>query len=336
MVGVGLIGYGYWGPNLLRNFMEASGCRVLAVSDLRTERLDRIRARYPSVEVTTDCWEVIRRPDIDAIVIATPLSTHFQFAWEALQAGKHVLVEKPFTASSEQALRLLDEAERRKRILMVGYTFVYSGPVRKIRELIAKNCLGDLYYYDSVRINLGLFQSDVNVIWDLAVHDLSIMEYVLPLKPCAVAATGLNHVPGQLENVAYLTLYYNQSFIAHVHVNWLSPVKLRRTLLGGSQKMIVYDDLEPSEKVKVYECGVVLNEDAADQLRLGYRTGDVLAPHLERTEPLQVEVSHFLACIQSQEKPITGGEAGLRVVQLLEAASRSMAQGGRPVELGSR
>lgn len=335
MIGIGLIGHGYWGPNLLRNFMEVSGARVVTVSDLRPDRLERVRSRYPGIEVTSNHREVIERTDVDAICIATPISTHFQLALEALQAGKHVLVEKPLAATSEQVIRLIEEAKRRNRVLMVGHTFVYSPAVRKIKELLTAGHLGDLYYYDSVRINLGLFQNDVNVIWDLAVHDLSIMEFVLQARPTGVMATGLNHFPGHPENIAYLTVLYDQPLVAHIHVNWLAPVKIRRTLIGGSKKMIVYDDLEPSEKVKIYESGVTLNNDPNNdyELRVGYRTGDMWAPQLSRTEPLQVEASHFVECISSNQAPVTGGEVGLRVVQLLEAASDSLSNMGRFVEL---
>jgi predicted dehydrogenase len=335
MLRIGLIGHGYWGPNLLRNFMEAPGSQVVMVSDLRADRLDKLRSRYPSVQVTTDSDHIIQHPDIEAVVIATPVSTHFDLAWKALKMGKHVLVEKPLAATSDQALRLLNEADRRERILMVGHTFVYSGAVRKIKELVTKGYLGELYYYDSVRINLGLFQHDVNVIWDLAVHDLAIMDFVLPARPCGVVATGLNHISGRPEDISYLTIFYDQPLISHVHVNWLAPVKLRRTLIGGSQRMIVYDDLEPSEKVKVYDRGVTVNNgsDAISQMLIDYRTGDMWAPQLSTTEPLKAEVAHFLECVRSGTRPITGGEAGLRIVRLLEAACSSLAQRGQLVEL---
>jgi predicted dehydrogenase len=335
MIGVGVIGYGYWGPNLVRNFAEVPGSRVVAVSDLRAERLLPVRARYPTVRTTTDHRDLINDSAIDAIVIATPVSTHFDLAMQALQAGKHVLVEKPLTATSEQAVRLIEEAERRKRVLMVDHTFVYTGAVRKICELVAGGELGDIYYYDSVRVNLGLFQHDVNVIWDLAVHDLSIMNYVLPAQPCAVSATGMSHVPGKPENIAYLTLFFDGSLIAHLHVNWLAPVKVRRTLIGGSRKMIVHDDLEPSEKVKAYDKGITVNRNSESvyQMLVGYRTGDMWAPQLDTTEALRIEVLHFIECIEKSKRPVTNGEAGLRVVQVLEAATQSMARRGQPVNL---
>src|SRR5437588_1125631 len=260
-VRVGVIGYGYWGPNLVRNLAEVEGFRVTTVSDMSESRLALARARYPSITTTTDCHRLIDDPAVDAVVIMTPVSTHYPLALEALQAGKHVLVAKPITASSEHAVHLIEEAERRDLVLMVDHTFVYTDAVRRIKDLVDKGSLGRLYYYDSVRVNLGLFQHDVNVLWDLAVHDLSVMDYVLPDRPCAVAATGLSHVPGEPEDIAYLTLFFESQTIAHFHVNWLAPVKVRRTLIGGSRKMVVFDDLEPTEKVKVYDKGLNLKND---------------------------------------------------------------------------
>ncbi|MDH7487324.1 MAG: Gfo/Idh/MocA family oxidoreductase [Anaerolineae bacterium] len=336
MIGVGVIGYGYWGPNLVRNFVEAPGSQVLAVCDLRPERLALARSRYPAIETTTDYREVLADGRIDAIAIATPVSTHFDLAMQALRSGRHVLVEKPLTATSEQAARLIEEAAARRRVLMVDHTFVYTGAVRKIRELVAGHELGDIYYYDSVRVNLGLFQHDVSVIWDLAVHDISIMDYVLPSRPLAVSATGMSHVPGEPENIAYLTLFFDGRLIAHIHVNWLAPVKVRRTLIGGSRKMIVYDDLEPSEKVKVYDKGITVNKDDAEsvyEMLIGYRTGDMWAPQLDMTEALRVEAAHFIRCVERGERPVSDGEAGLRVVRILEAATQSMAERGRLVEV---
>lgn len=335
MIRVGVIGYGYWGPNLVRNFAELPGVQVAAVSDMRPERLGLVKRRYPSVRTTADHREMLADPGIDAIAIATPISTHYDLAMQALEADKHVLVEKPMAAKSEHALRLIEEADRRRRVLMVDHTFVFTGAVRRIKELVASDALGDIYYYDSVRVNLGLFQHDVDVIWDLAVHDLSIMDYVLPYRPCAVSATGMSHFPGEPENVAYLTLFFDEALIAHMHVNWLAPVKVRRTLIGGSQKMIVYDDIEPSEKVKVYDKGISRSEGAESvyQMLISYRTGDMWAPQLDSTEALHAELRHFIRCIEHGQKPQTDGEVGLRIVEILEAASRSMAERGQPVEL---
>jgi predicted dehydrogenase len=335
MINVGIIGYGYWGPNLVRNFSEAPESRIVAVSDRRPARLAKASDRYPGIKTMVDPRELIADPAIDAVGIATPVSTHFELAMEVLRAGKHVLVEKPLAASSEQALRLVEEADKRNLVLLVDHTFVYTGAVRKIRDLVATNALGTIYYYDSVRVNLGLFQHDVNVLWDLAVHDLSIMNYVLPSTPTTVCTTGMSHVPGEPENIAYLTLTFDDQVIAHIHVNWLAPVKIRRTLIGASQKMIVYDDLEPSEKIKVYDKGILVsqNGESVYQMLVNYRTGDMHAPQVDLTEALQLEAQHFIRCILGREKPITGGQAGLQVVRILEAASESLAQHGRPVEL---
>jgi predicted dehydrogenase len=336
-VNIGVIGYGYWGPNLVRNFSEIPQATVRMVSDFKPELLAKVQARYPTIQVTTDCQDIFSDPKIDAVVIATPVSTHFDLALAALKAGKHVLVEKPMTVSTEEALRLMDEAERRNRVLMVDHTFVYTGAVRKMQELVASGELGSIYYYDSVRVNLGLFQHDINVLWDLAVHDLSIMNYVLQAKPYAVSATGMSHVPGGLENISYLTLFFENSLIAHIHVNWLAPVKVRRTLIGGSQKMIVFDDLEPSEKVKVYDSGITINgkPESVYQMLIGYRTGDMWAPKLDMTEALRAEGMHFIQCIQNSDRPITDGAAGLQVVKILEAATQSMKNQGRLVELNA-
>src|SRR5688572_28241719 len=285
MIGIGFIGYGYWGPNLVRNFAEQAGARVQVVCDVRREPLER---RYPSVRVTTSPADVWNDPLVDAVVIATPVQYHFELAMASLRAGKHVLVEKPIASSSSQASALIDEAARRRLTLMVDHTFVYTGAVRKMRELTEQGELGEIYYYDSVRINLGLFQPDVNVLWDLAVHDLSIMDYVLQAQPVAVSATGLAHVAGRPENIAYMTMFFDGRLIAHVHVNWLAPVKMRRTLLGGTRRMIVFDDLEASEKVKVYDRGISVNPSPENiyQMLVGYRSGDMWAPQLAVAEAL--------------------------------------------------
>jgi predicted dehydrogenase len=335
MIKVGVIGYGYWGPNLVRNFMEAPGSTVVAVCDLRTERLAQLRIRYPTIHTVSDADVLFDDPSLDAIAIATPVSSHFELAMTALQANKHVLVEKPLAANSEQCIQLMEEAARRERVLMVDHTFVYTGAVIKIRELINSNALGDIYYYDAVRVNLGLFQHDVNVIWDLAIHDLSIMDYVLPAKATAVSATGISHIPGQPENVAYITLFFDNPQIAHVHVNWLTPVKVRHTLIGGSEKMILYDDLEPSEKVKIYDKGVTISQspEAVYEMLVSYRSGDMWAPRLDGTEALQTEVLHFIDCIENKKQPETDGQAGLRLVRTVEAAEKSLRAKGQLVEI---
>jgi predicted dehydrogenase len=335
MIRVGVIGFGYWGPNLVRNFMEVPGAEVVAVCDERTDRLELAGKRYPSIMTLNRCEELIEDKAVDAIVIATPVSTHFELAMKALRSGKHVLVEKPLAGESDQAKILIDEAARRRQVLMVDHTFVYTDAVRKIRELIAKNALGEIYYYDAVRVNLGLFQHDVNVIWDLAIHDLSIMDFVLPVKPVAISATGISHIPGQPENVAYITLFFPNSQIAHVHVNWLTPVKVRHTLIGGSDKMILYDDLEPSEKIKVYDRGITLSpgREAVYKMLVSYRSGDMWAPQLDNIEALQRETEHFIDCVENNRQPETDGPAGLRMVHMIEAAERSLHARGELVEL---
>ncbi|MCM3903315.1 MAG: Gfo/Idh/MocA family oxidoreductase [Pyrinomonadaceae bacterium] len=335
MIRVGVIGYGYWGPNLVRNFMEAQGSTVVAVCDLKPERLAMVQNRYPSIRTLTNWRELLNDPDIDAIAVATPVSSHFELAMAALAANKHVLVEKPLASTCEQALQLIDEAARRQRVLMVDHTFVYTGAVRKIRELIASNALGEIYYYDAVRVNLGLFQHDVNVIWDLAIHDLSIIDYVLPSRAVAVSATGISNIPGQPENVAYITLFFANPQIAHVHVNWLTPVKVRHTLIGGSEKMILYDDLEPSEKVKIYDRGVTVSQspEAVYEMLVSYRSGDMWAPRLDATEALLTEALHFIDCINNGTKPETDGQAGLRLIQIVEAAERSLRARGKLIEI---
>jgi predicted dehydrogenase len=335
MIRVGVIGCGYWGPNLVRCFAEDGGSAVIAVSDLEASRLAPIAKRYPAIQTTASAKEVIDNPQIDAIAIATPVSTHFDLALQALRAGKHVLVEKPMTSSTASALCLIEEAARRNLTLMVDHTFVYTGAVRKIHELISGDQLGQPYYYDSVRINLGLIQQDVDVVWDLAVHDISILNYVLPVRPLAVSATGMSHVPGRKDNIAYLTILCEGNLIAHVHVNWLAPVKVRRTMIGGSKRMIVYDDVEPSEKVKVYDKGIALTPDSENvvKMMINYRAGDVWIPKLDITEALRVEVAEFVASIESRRPPLTDGLAGLRTVQILEMASRSMQEQGKLIQV---
>ena len=335
MIKVGVIGYGYWGPNLVRNFATSGKTTLAMVCDLHSKRLAQAQLNYPGVKVTTDYREVIADPGIDAIAVATPVSTHFPLVMAALQAGKHVLVEKPLTSSAEEGRRLLEEVEKRQLVLLVGHTFTYTGAVRKIRELIHSGELGLIWYYDSIRVNLGMFQHDVDVIWDLAVHDLSILDFVLDAKPLMVSATGMCHVAGRRENVAYLTLFFDHNLIGHINVNWLSPVKVRQTLIGGSKKMIVYDDLEPSEKIKVYDRGITVSktDEQRYQILVDYRTGDMWAPWIDRTEALKTEVRHFAACIEEGSRPLTDVRVGLRVVSMLEAASQSMKENGKPIKL---
>jgi len=336
MIGFGVVGYGYWGPNLVRNLSELPGAAVVVVADAKAERQRLAKTRHPVVEVTNDADRLIDDPRVDAVVIATPVASHFELARKALLAGKHVLVEKPICASAREAEELISLANARSLVLMVDHTFPYTGAVRKIKQLIDTGEIGQVYYYDGVRVNLGLFQKDVSVLWDLAVHDLSIMDYVLGKHPVAVSCTGCNHIPGQPEDIAHMTLFFDGSLIAHLHVNWLSPVKLRRTLIGGSEKMIVYDDLEASEKIKVHNKGLVMEADQENlnqMLLRGYRSGDVWSPQVDLTEALRVELLHFMQCIEGKEKPLTDGRSGLRVVRILEAAEQSLRMRGAPVQL---
>ena len=333
---IGVIGCGYWGPNLVRNFNILPDVRVTAISDLRQERLDYISRLYPNIEIaSTDCNDILKNNDIQAVVIATPVSTHYPLAMEALDNGKHVLLEKPLTSTTEQAEVLIEMAERKNLVLMVDHTFLYTGAVQKIKEIVDSGDLGDIYYFDSVRVNLGLFQHDVNVIWDLAAHDVSIMDHLLNSPPRAVSATGVAHFEQGIENMAYISVQYDNNVIGHIHVNWLAPVKVRKTLLCGSKKMVVYDDTEPSEKVKVYDKGVdyVENKEDVYNLLVQYRTGDMTAPHINLTEALNLISSEFVASINENRKPLTDGAAGLRVVRILEEANNSLQAGGRVIEL---
>lgn len=333
MIKVGVIGFGYWGPNLVRNFSASERTQVVAVSDLDDKRLDVAARHYPGIRTTKDYRDLLISDDIDAVAIATPVRLHYQLALEALRAGKHVLVEKPITESAEQARHLMEEAAARKLVLMVDHTFIYTPAVQKMRDMVQSGEMGEIYYYDSVRVNLGLFQSDVNVLWDLAVHDLSIIEYVLDQVPVAVSAAGASHVDGAPENIAYLTLFFDSPTIAHINVNWLAPVKVRQTLVSGSKKMIVFNELEPSEKIKVYDKGIVLNDDPEqiNKLIAGYRMGDMCAPQLANAEALAVEVRHFADCIENGTKPLTDAAMGYNVVKVLEAASLSLRERGAAV-----
>ncbi|MCB0965225.1 MAG: Gfo/Idh/MocA family oxidoreductase [Ilumatobacter sp.] len=335
MIGVGVIGYGYWGPNLVRNFAQVNGGAVVAVCDANEKRLEVVEKLYPAVATYRTVDEMLADPAVDAVAIATPVSSHFPLAEAALLAGKHVFVEKPFTRTSAEGERLIELATDAGLTLMVDHTFIYTSAVRKIHELITTGQLGQLHYYDSVRVNLGLFQSDVSVMWDLAVHDLSIMDFLLGIDPITVAATGVAHVAGQPENMAYITCMFPDNLIAHFHVNWLAPVKVRQTLVCGSEKMVVFDDVDMSEKVKVYDKGVILDEDPREvyQKHVGYRTGDMWAPRLDNVEALALETQHFVDCIVDGTTPDSDGHAGLRVVRILEAAQESMTHNGLPVEV---
>jgi predicted dehydrogenase len=338
LLNIGIIGYGYWGPNLVRNFADLSRCNVVAVADFDEGKLASAKRRYPAIRTTTNVDELMNDPGIDAIVIATPVRTHFKLALAALQADKHVWLEKPMTETSVQARQLIAEADRRGKVLFVDHTFIYTGAVQKMGEIISSGDLGRILYYDSVRVNLGLFQHDVNVISDLAVHDFSILDYLLKEHPTAVTASGVSHYPGQPENMAHITLFYESGAIAHTGVNWLAPVKVRQVLVGGSKKMITYDDLQPSEKVKVYDKGVNFTDDPAQiqQMRVGYRTGDMWAPTLDGAEALRVGGEHFVDCILDAKTPLTDGHLGLRVVEIIEAATASMRGRGETVHLQTK
>lgn len=326
---VGVIGCGYWGPNLIRNFTKVAGFDMTIVADLEQERLDLMKRQYPHLQTTKHYQEILADPDIDAVAVVTPISTHYEIAREALLQGKHVLVEKPMTQTVPEAMELIELAEKKRRILMVDHTFIYTGAVRKIKEIIASGELGEILYFDSIRINLGLFQHDVNVLWDLAPHDFSIMDFLLDKKPLGVSATGAAPIAyNNLVSIAYVTVTFEDNSIAHFNSSWLSPVKIRRTLIGGSRKMLVYDHLKHDDQVKVYDKGVdIETKEAIYETLIQYRTGDMYAPKVDQTEALEAECKHFLDCITTTKRPITDGWAGLRVVKMLQAAEKSMANG---------
>jgi predicted dehydrogenase len=333
MVSMGVIGYGYWGPNIVRNFHLQEKSQVVAVCDESPQQRKRIQQSYHGMGVTGDFRDLLAAPHIDAIAIVTPVWTHYELAKAALESGKHVFVEKPFTSTSAQAEELIELADRKKLKIMVDHTFLFTGAVRRIHQLIEDGALGDLYYYDSMRVNLGLLQHDVNVIWDLAPHDLSIMNHVIKARPEAVVATGEQHLNG-LVDIAFLTIYYPDNVIGHVNVNWLSPVKVRTTLIGGEKKMLVWNDLEADEKVKIYDKGVAITSgEARYQTLVSYRTGDMWAPKVEQVEALKVEASYFVDCILNDKTPFNDGVAGLAVVRMLEAADRSLREKGKIVRL---
>lgn len=333
VIRVGVIGYGYWGPNIVRNFNDQKRSRVVAVCDKSANAQRRVRQSYSDIRVTADHKDLLTATDIDAIAVVTPVWTHFELAKAALENGKHVFVEKPFASTTAQAEELIELAERKHLKIMVDHTFLFTGAVRRIRQLIDDGTLGDLYYYDSTRVNLGLFQHDVNVIWDLAPHDLSIMDYLIKEKPEAVVATGEKHLNG-VADVAFITLYYPNNVIGHINVNWLSPVKVRTTLIGGEKKMVVWNDLEADEKIKIYDKGVQMtNGEAVHQLLVSYRSGDMWAPRIEQIEALQKEADYFVDCILNDKKPFNDGAAGLHVVRMLEAADESLRRKGQIIKL---
>jgi predicted dehydrogenase len=329
----GVIGYGYWGPNIVRNLVALEGSRVRAIADLNPSAQARAQKAYPGVTVTSNASEVITSPEIDAIAVISPVWTHYELAKAALENGKHVFVEKPFTSTAAQGEELVNLALQKNLKIMVDHTFLFTGAVRRIAQLIDQGELGSLYYYDSTRVNLGLFQHDINVLWDLAPHDLSIMDYLIKASPEGVVATGEGHLNGH-EDVAYMTIYFPDRVIAHINVNWLSPVKVRTTLIGGERRMLVWNDLEADEKVKIYDKGVeITSREGVYRMLVSYRSGDMWSPQLEQVEALQQELSYFVECVTTGKEPFNNGPAGLRVVKMLEAASQSLSKKGSLVYL---
>jgi predicted dehydrogenase len=332
-VNFGVIGFGYWGPNVVRNLSGLDGSQVISIAELSEKARARARKAYPAVHITADANEVISSTEIDAIAIITPVWTHYELAKAALENGKHVFVEKPFTSTTEQGEQLIELAARKNLKIMVDHTFLFTGAVKKISQLMNEGTLGKLYYYDSTRVNLGLFQHDINVLWDLAPHDLSIMDHLIRSTPEAVVATGQKHL-SEHEDVAYMTLYFPDSVIAHINVNWLSPVKVRMTLIGGEKRMLLWNDLVADEKLRVYDKGVKIDsrEGVYDML-VSYRSGDMWSPQLEQIEALREELSYFVDCVSSGRDPHNDGHAGLRVVKMLEAATESLNKKGMLVRL---
>jgi predicted dehydrogenase len=340
MINVGVIGYGYWGPNVARNFHSSPGVKLTSVSDSSEKRLGLAKSHYPFINDYRSPEDLIKAKDVDAVAVITPVFSHYDLALKALEHGKHVFVEKPFTTTGAQAEKLIDLAAKKGLKIMVDHTFLFTGAVKKISQIIESGELGRLLFYDSVRVNLGLFQHDVNVIWDLAPHDLAIMDYLIKAKPVAVAAHGSMHYESTLEAVAYVSLEFeNNGFLAHFHVNWLSPVKIRKTLISGDKKMLVWDDLSSDEKIKIYDRGVEFKstngnlKNGIHDLLVSYRSGDMYVPKIDNTEALKAEVEYFVRCLEKNEEPFNNGQSGLQVVRLLEAADQSIKNNGRRIEL---
>jgi len=331
MIRIGIIGFGYWGPNLARNFSSLDGCQVRYIADVDPKKLAVARKLYPAVTATENAEAVINDKEIEAVVIASPVSTHYEFAKNALNNGKHVLIEKPMTRSAAEAEELIELAAKKHKVLMVDHTFLYTGAVKKIKEIISQDHIGEIRYFDSTRINLGLFQHDVNVIWDLAPHDISILKYLVEEPPQSVIASGVSHTDNRVENIAYITLNYKTNMIAHFTLSWTSPVKIRKTLIGGTKKMVVYDDLEPTEKVRVYDTGFKVSD--SQKLLIDYRVGDIFIPKVEQTEALKGLAQDFLRSISKGSRPLSDGKSGLAVVRILEAAESSIKNGGKEVPL---
>ena len=333
MINAGIVGYGYWGPNLARNIEANPDFNLIRIADREESRRAQAQRNHPNSEVTGMSETVTRAPDIDVVIITTPVSSHFSLAIEALENGKHVWIEKPLATSSKEAEKIVEKADSTNNIVMVDHTYLFTGSVIKIKEILDNVELGDLYYYDSVRVNLGMFQHDVNVIWDLATHDLSIMNHLLGLNARAVSALGVSHF-NQKEDVGYLTFFYDNNLIAHLNVNWLSPVKIRKTLIGGSKKMLAWNDLEQEETIKIYDKGVeIKSQDGVYDLLAEYRTGNMVSPNIQHVEALKLEVSYFAECIKNSKKPHNDAVAGLNVVKLLEASDQSLKNKGAQIRL---
>ena len=331
---IGIVGFGYWGPNLVRNFSASNQTVVKRVIDFKADRLAIVNQLYPSVLTSSNLSDLYKDSTIDAIVIATPVHTHFDIAKQALMEGKHVLIEKPVTSSFAQAQELLELGAKMNKVVMVDHTFLYTGAINYLQQFIANQHLGSLKYFDSTRINLGLFQHDVNVLWDLAPHDLSILSYIQNEQPISVNATGISQLNNGIENLAYLTLNYQSGFIAHLNCSWTSPVKIRTLLIGGDKKMILYNDLEPTEKIKVYDTGLeVTSDEERNRMLVDYRVGDVFIPKISGKEALAGVVTDFANACLSGTKPVSNIELGAKVVQILEAAQKSIKNSGNEVKL---
>lgn len=332
MLRIGVIGYGYWGPNIVRNFNSIEGARVVAVCDKSEAALAKARKAYPEILTSTESRDVVSSPGIDVVTVITPVSTHYELTKQALLNGKHVFVEKPFTSTSAEAEELIELAAKKNLRIMVDHTFLFTSAVRKIKEIIDEGVLGDIYYYDSTRVNLGLFQHDVNVIWDLAPHDFSIMDFIIREAPVAVSASGRAHINSK-EDIAYIMVYFRNNTIAHFNINWLSPVKLRTTLIGGEKKMLVWNDMDADEKIKVYDRGVdVTSKEGIYNLLVNYRSGDMWAPKVDQSEALRLETQYFVNCVMKNENPFNDGLSGLRVVRMLEACDASLKSNSRMIE----
>jgi len=335
MIKVAVIGCGYWGPNLIRNFIQIPESKVKYCCDLDEDKLEHINSLYPEPKVTQDYKEVLNDPTVEAVAIATPVYTHFELAKEMLEAGKHVFVEKPLTHTSQEARELIKLAKKKGKVLMVGHTFLYTAAVNKLKELIDSGELGDVLYISCQRRNLGLFQDDINVVWDLGTHDISVILYLLNgrlgEKECRIVATGQSHFLSENEDVAFITLNFVDKIVANLHLSWLDPCKIRNMTVVGTKKMVVYDDIETLEKIKIYDKGVLVPNlhNSFGEFQLSYRYGDITIPRLKQEEPLKAELSHFLECIREDKKPLTDGENGYQVVRMIEKINESLKNGGK-------